>query len=297
MNSREQGFLLLTGQLGDPGRKPLTVAQFRDLTARVRTMEKPKEDRRICAGDLTALGYSAAQADRILTLLSQRERLEYYLYRAAQQDCRPITRVSEGYPLRVRQALGEDSPGCLWVKGEISLLGQPCVSLVGSRELRRENRSFACLAGQQAARQGYVLVSGNARGADKAAQQACLEAGGSVICIVADSLESHGGQERVLYISEDGFDLPFSAQRAHSRNRLIHSISPLVLVAQTDHGTGGTWKGTQRNLQRGWSRVCCFDDGSAGAQALMGQGALAVSEKALDSLLRLIQMPNTLFDL
>ena len=41
MNPRERGFLLLTGYLGDPERKPLTVAQFRELAKRMQTMEKP----------------------------------------------------------------------------------------------------------------------------------------------------------------------------------------------------------------------------------------------------------------
>ena len=31
MNGKERGFLLLTSHLGDPERKPLTVAQFRQL--------------------------------------------------------------------------------------------------------------------------------------------------------------------------------------------------------------------------------------------------------------------------
>ena len=40
MNPREQGFLLLTSCLGDPDRKPLTDAQLRMLTERMRLMEK-----------------------------------------------------------------------------------------------------------------------------------------------------------------------------------------------------------------------------------------------------------------
>ena len=39
MNGREKGFLLLTSHLGDPERKILTLAQFRDLALRVRGLE------------------------------------------------------------------------------------------------------------------------------------------------------------------------------------------------------------------------------------------------------------------
>lgn len=296
MNSREQGFLLLTSLLGNPQRRPLTVAQFRELAARVHAMERPLENRHMVVADLTALGYGEEMALRILGLLSEREALEYYIHKGERHFCVPITRVSEGYPARLRRMLGEDSPGCLWAKGDVSLLQGKRLSLVGSRELRMENRAFAREVGLQAARQGYVLVSGNARGADKTAQQACLEAGGSVISIVADALDSHSEKERVLYLSEDSFDLPFSSQRAHSRNRVIHAISPLVLVAQSSNCSGGTWKGTQKNLRCGWSRVCCFADGSEASMALQAEGAMPVAAAALADLESLINTPNNLFD-
>ena len=39
MNPREQGFLLLSGKLGDPQRKPLTTAQLRLLSQRALYLE------------------------------------------------------------------------------------------------------------------------------------------------------------------------------------------------------------------------------------------------------------------
>ena len=62
MTPREQGFLLLTSRLGDPERKPLTVAQFRTLTKRVQAMAAPEESRMLRPGDLMALGYSEEDA-------------------------------------------------------------------------------------------------------------------------------------------------------------------------------------------------------------------------------------------
>ena len=284
MTPREQGFLLLTSQLGAPERKPMTVAQFRTLTHRARTMEKPVQDRDMRPGDLVAIGYSEDQAQRILQLLSERELLEYYLGKARRAGCAALTRVSTEYPARVRKALGQDSPGCLWAKGDIALLDTPCVALVGSRELRPENREFARELGRQAARQGYTLVSGNARGADKEAQQACLDAGGCVISVVADRLDAHRATDRKLYLSEDSFDMGFSAQRALSRNRIIHSLGTKTFVAQATLERGGTWDGTMRNLRLGLSSVFCFRDGSRAAAALEQMGAVPVTVQALEDI-------------
>lgn len=281
MNGREAGFLLLTSQLGDPERKPLTVAQFRTLAARVRSSVKPETDRELAEEDLIALGYSRGMACRILNLLRDRQLLEYYLTKGKRSGCVPLPRTGEQYPVQVRKSLGDDSPGCLWAKGDISFLSLPCVALVGSRELRDDNRRFAEQVGTQAARQGYVLVSGNARGADKTAQEACLKAGGRVICVVADSLEKHKAKETVLYLSEDGYDCAFSSQRALSRNRIIHSLGCMTFVAQASLGTGGTWDGTIRNLRAGWNNVFCFSDGSEAFTQLVQMGAQGMTMEQL----------------
>lgn len=277
MNGREQGFLLLTSHLGDPQRKVLTVAQLRNLFLRVQASESPKQERELTYEDVAALGYDRETAMRIVELLSQQEQLDWYLKRSAKAGIFPISRISEAYPPVLRKRLGLDCPGCLWLKGNLDLLQKPAISLVGSRVLKDDNAAFAREAGIQAARQGYVLVSGNAKGADQTAQNACLEAGGNVICIVADSLEAQPPNERILYISEDGFDLPFTGLRALSRNRLIHAMGQITLVAQCNFEKGGTWDGTKNNLKNGFSPVFCFQDGSKGVEALLDRGALPVS--------------------
>ena len=296
MNPREKGFLLLTSHLGDPNRKVLSAAQLRLLAQRMSTMEQPTEDRDLSVSDLLRLGYGREMAERILHLLSQEDLLEYYLNRGRKLGCSPVTRVSEGYPLILRHRLGLDSPGCLWVKGDTSTLNTPAIALVGSRDLREENRRFAEAVGIHAARQGLTLVSGNARGADKTAQNACLQSGGRVISIVADDLAKHPLQERILYVSEDGFDEVFSAQRAISRNRCIHALGRMTFVAQASLEKGGTWDGTVKNLKHGWSSVACFRDGSDASRRLEAMGAYLVDTEDLGDLSALQEPTQTLFD-
>ena len=295
MNNKERGFLLLTGHLGSAERKPLTVAQFRDLARRVAQMDRPVSSRELTEGDLLSLGYDLPMAARIVSLLADVDGLDRYLLKGCRQDCFPVTRVSEEYPLAVRKRLGLDAPGCLWAKGNLAILNTQTVALVGSRELQESNRKFAEIAGREVARQGYTLVSGNARGADQIAQNACLEAGGKVINIVADELHKHPLKENVLYLSEDSFDLPFSAARALSRNRVIHALGYITLVVQCDLGKGGTWDGTLKNLQKGWSPVFCFDDGSPAATELTQYGANRIGFDKLSQLAELHADTQSLF--
>lgn len=281
---REQGFLLLTGYLGDPERKALTVAQFRKLTALARAMEKPANQREMTVEDLVAIGCNRDMAHRVLNLLSQQEQLHWYLEKGKRSGCTPVTRISQDYPHRLRKVLNMDAPGVLWAKGNVDYLRLPAVALVGSRELYPENHAFATEVGKQAALQGFVLVSGNARGADRTAQESCLAYGGKVISVVADALEDQPQRDNVLYISEEGFDLPFTSQRALQRNRIIHSMGDKTFVAQAALEKGGTWSGTCYNLRCGLSAVFCFDDGSVASRALQNWGATLVTGAELQDI-------------
>ena len=284
MTGAEAGFLLLACRLGNPERKVLTTAQLRLLGQRIRNLEAVDPDRELTEKDLTGLGYRPDMARRILSLLEEEELLKHYLRRAQKAGCVPIPRNSPRYPQILRESLGEEAPGCLWARGDPEILKHRGISLVGSRDIGPKNGEFAREAGRQAALQGYTLISGNARGADRIAQEACLAAGGKVISIVADKLEKHPVTENVLYLSEGDFDEEFSSQRALSRNRCIHALGEKVLVAQCGYQQGGTWDGTVKNLRFRWSSVFCFADGSPAMALLCQMGAEPVTLDALSDL-------------
>lgn len=297
MTGAERGFVLLCSHMGDPQRKVLTAARFRQLSRRVKHGKNPGENRDLEISDLNALGFGLEEAHQILELLTEEQRLDHYLRRAERAGCAPLTLFSGFYPARLENALSEDTPPVLWCKGDASLLQRPKIALVGSRDILPENAEFARQAGIQAAAQEFTLVSGNARGADRIAQDACLASGGSVISVVADSLTDHSPAPNQLLLSEDSFDLDFTRIRALRRNRLIHALGAATLVAQCGFEKGGTWDGTARNLRSGWSPVYCFDDGSLGTDALEQMGAELIRNEQLRDLPSLIQQPYSLWDI
>ncbi len=284
MTGPERGFLLLTSPLGDPERHTLTPAQLRTLGKAVQSTRREAAQRDLGVSDLQAMGYAEDMARRIFALLQEEQRLDLYLQKGQKKGCVGLAQVSAHYPRRIFDKLGLEGPGSIWCRGDGSLLHEKMISLVGSRELSADNRRFAEEVGRQAARQGWVLVSGNARGADQAAQNACLEAGGKVICVVADSLWDKPLRENVLYLSEDGFDLPFTSLRALSRNRIIHALGQMTFVAQCGYQTGGTWSGTVKNLRFSWSPVYVYADESPAQQLLCQMGAQEVRAEQLTDL-------------
>ena len=284
MSQTERGLLLLCCPLGDAMAGALSLAQARELSRRARAAGIGEEDpfRDVTVKDVRRLGYSEYEAGHIVSLLGRERQLDGYLLAAEKADVAVITRLDARFPQRLREQLGARCPAALFCRGDLRLLQRPCISVVGSRHLASPGAQFAAQAGRLAAREGFTLCSGDAMGADRTAQEACLRGGGSVLIFPATELVYCPARENVLYAAEGGFELGFSAQRALGRNRFIHAMGEKTLVAQTGFGKGGTWSGSLDNLQHEYSPLFVFDDKSEGAQALCARGATPV--QALTSL-------------
>ena len=262
----------------------LSLAQARELSRRARAAGIGEEDpfRDVTVKDVRRLGYSEYEAGHIVSLLGRERQLDGYLLAAEKADVAVITRLDARFPQRLREQLGARCPAALFCRGDLELLQSVCVSVVGSRHLASPGAQFAAQAGRLAAREGFTLCSGDAMGADRTAQEACLSNGGSVLIFPATELVYCPIRKNTLYAAEGGFELGFSAQRALGRNRFIHAMGEKTLVAQTGFGKGGTWSGSLDNLQHEYSPLFVFDDGSEGARALCARGATPV--QALTSL-------------
>ena len=277
MTGAEKGLLMLCCQLGDVSVKTMTFRQFYGLRKRMESLDCPA-DKELTESDLRAIGLPAELATQILRMLDRERELEAYLLRAARYGIYPITRIHPDYPRVLEQKLKSTAPAVLFCKGDVRLLNLPCVSLVGSRKIHEPNRRFARRVGELAAEEGYCLVSGGASGADREAQEACLQNGGRVLVFTPDRLDKQPEKENVLYCSEGGWELGFSAQRALGRNRLIHAMGEKTFVAQCNAGHGGSWRGAEENLKNGYSRLFVFWDESEGAAGLLQSGAIEVTE-------------------
>ena len=278
MRQTERGLLLLCCGLGDAMAGALSLPQVKELSKRARAAGIGEEDpfRDVAVKDVQRLGYSAFEAQHIVALLSRERQLDGYLFAAQKAGITVVTRLDARFPKRLREQLGGKCPAALFCKGDLTLLESRCISVVGSRQLLEPGAAFAAQAGRLAAREGFSLCSGDAMGADRTAQEACLKAGGSAVIFPATELVYCPAREHVLYACEGGFELGFSAQRALARNRLIHAMGEKTLVAQTGYGKGGTWSGSMDNLQHEYSPLFVFDDGSDGARALCDRGASPV---------------------
>lgn len=98
---------------------------------------------------------------------------------------------SENYPALLKKI--ENPPPVLFALGDVSGLNEkPALAVVGTRKISEYGLEVTDYLVKPLAKAGVVIVSGIALGADRAAHEACLEAGGRTIAFPGCGvLESH----------------------------------------------------------------------------------------------------------
>jgi predicted Rossmann fold nucleotide-binding protein DprA/Smf involved in DNA uptake len=171
------------------------------------------------------------------------------------------------------------------------MLDRPSIGAVGSRDATDAGLRFARGLGERAAHEDVVMVSGDARGIDRTAMEAALDAGGKVIGLLSDSLSKSVlskryrraiGEGRVLLVSHVEPDARFTVGQAMERNRYIYAASDAVVIADSAE-KGGTWNGALENAKHGWTPayVRTGQDMRDGGHALIRQGMLELSDEWL----------------
>jgi predicted Rossmann fold nucleotide-binding protein DprA/Smf involved in DNA uptake len=201
-----------------------------------------------------------------------------------------ITAISEfddRYPQRWIQVLGQKRPPLLFAAGHLELLSANSFGIVGSRDVDEAGAEFAATASRIMSEEGYVIVSGGAKGVDKIAMQSAFESGGDSIGFLSDSLTkvvktSHSELEsgRICLATSYSPDAGFSVGNAMGRNKLIYGHSVATLVVSSALETGGTWAGADEALKNKYSQILVRDgdDVPDGNRALIRMGAIPVRD-------------------
>ena len=166
----------------------------------------------------------------------------------------------------------------------MSLLGGKGFAVVGPRDAGDVLLRYAEDAAELAARAAFTVVSGGAKGVDRAAMNGALGGGGRVAGVLPGGLEravvnrEHRAlllDQRLVLVSLSDPRAGFQVGYAMARNKLIYALADATLVVDATEGKGGTWAGAQEQLRRDASCVYVRStlDPSPGLEALLGRGA------------------------
>ena len=132
---------------------------------------------------------SVIDESRLKRLLASGFLLSQAIERWQTREVWVVSRDDAEYPRRLKERLKNDTPPILYGCGDATILDTGGLAVVGTRHVDEALIEFTRDIGRLTAKARHTLVSGGAHGIDQAAMHGALEAGGTVVGVLADSLE------------------------------------------------------------------------------------------------------------
>jgi DNA processing protein len=137
-------------------------------------------------------------------------------------------------------------PPVLWARGNVDLLTRPTVAIVGARVASASAQGFARGMAAELGAAGLVVVSGLARGIDKAAHEGALRTG--TVAVLGGGVDDiYPAENAALYgqiveqgcvVSENEPGRKAIARDFPRRNRIISGLSRAVVVVEAEIRSG-----------------------------------------------------------
>lgn len=293
LSANTQAILLLTAPLmlgkgkSSSSGKLLKPSEYQRLARHLVEIEKQPADLLTPAAEevIESCG-DVVDPDRMRTLLARGFLLSQALDRWQSRAIWVVSRADPRYPKLLKSKLKAKAPAILYGCGNMELLWNEGLAVVGSRKVTNELMDYASRVGTLAAQAGHSVISGGARGVDRAAIDGALAAGGKVVGVLAEELEREAMHRRnrealragsLVLISEYDPCSRFLVGHAMQRNKLIYALAEHALVVNSDLERGGTWAGAVEQLDKfRFSNVFVRSTGpeNGALDALLRRGAL-----------------------
>ncbi len=233
--------------------------------------------------------------------LCSRAEAEAEMEKVAALGAALIARGEPDYPPLL--ACVEDAPPLLAVLGHPGLLGKKAVAVVGARNATIGGRRFARGLAADLGNEGYLIVSGMARGIDAAAHEGALERG--TVAVLAGGVDvPYPPENAALYdkirahgaiVSEIAPGTQPQARHFPRRNRIISGIARGVVVVEASPQSGSLITARfalEQNRDVFAVPGAPGDPRAQGTNGLIRQGAV-LTESAADVVAYLAQFGQT----
>jgi DNA processing protein len=196
--------------------------------------------------DLEALRFPATAAQSIANGQALREAEEEWR-RVRAEGAALVAFSDAAYPERLKEIF--DPPPLLWVRGDVELLSEPAIAVVGTRHPTPYGVGMAEMLSRDLALRGMIILSGMARGVDTAAHKGAIAAKFPTVAIWGTGIdviypkENKALAEQILagggaIVSEYKLGTFPAPQNFPRRNRLLSGISVGVLVVEAGEHSG-----------------------------------------------------------
>lgn len=239
--------------------KLLTPKEYHQFAVFLNSIKKQPADLLTSELDNILNAYRKLDNTRIHQLLNRGFLLSQVLYYWQSRNIWVISRADKTYPSNFKNRLKENAPAILYGCGNMDLLNTGGLAIVGSRNINEELIKYTMNIANLSAKANQMIISGGAKGADLAAMQGALNAGGVVCGVLSDSLEKAAlntenrlplQQNRLVLISACDPKSRFAVGNAMARNKYIYALANAGLIINADLNEGGTWAGAIEQLEK-----------------------------------------------
>jgi DNA processing protein len=196
---------------------------------------------------------------------------------------RAITHLDPEFPAQVNDI--PDPPPLLFLRGRLLERDRWAIAVVGSRAASEESIVLTGELTRRLCQSGYALVSGAARGVDRAALDAALSVRGRAIAVLGRGLTLATPGRRLPRLERVCGDMALMSERLPgsppsgpslmTRNRLVTGLAQAVVVVEALADSGSLDAGL-RALEQGRPLVVA-DLTAPGNRQLLAQGAVRIA--------------------
>jgi len=200
-----------------------------------------------------------------------------------------LTINDKDYPIKLKKIY--DPPVVLYYKGEISIIKNPSIAIVGCRECSLYGIKLAKEFSSLLSQHKINIVSGLAKGIDSYSHIGCLKENGKTIAVIGNGLDdiypkenkelsNHILRKQGLILSEYIIGTKPLKRNFPARNRIISGISDGILVIEAKNKSG-TLITVDFGLEQGKNIYAIpgniTSNNSKGTNELIKQGAKVVT--------------------
>lgn len=268
---------------------PLHLSLIKDISEReiFNLMENFSSFSDINNVEISFLSKTLGIRDKTINMIRRREINQDNIDRLKKLNVKTITYKDKEYPKRLLNY--KPFPPLIFTRGDISILENKSIAMVGSRQCSYYGKKIAEEFGKALSNMGIVVVSGMALGIDRYSHEGALKSSGKTVAVLGTGIDViYPASNRSIYkeIIEKGCVIsefppgtgPFK-QNFPFRNRIIAGLSNGVLVVEAAYKSG-TFKTVKWALDYGIDVFAIPGDinriTSQGTDLLIKEGAIPV---------------------
>ena len=186
------------------------------------------------------------KAEEILSSQDKLTEIEKQILHLEEQGIGISTILDEEYPAILKKI--DSPPPLLYFKGEFPIKKSLFIALVGTHDATEAGKKDGILLGKAVAQRDGVVVSGLAKGIDKAAHMGAIMGEGKTYAVLGTGLANIFPKENLdlaeeitqngALLSEFPLNAPVSVGQLMARNRVIVGLSHAVVVVETQKTQG-----------------------------------------------------------